>query len=382
MNDFRGQYGQKKIASRPKSAFDWRSGKVEGKSLNMQDYPDWEIHQRPRVMKPQGELKVGNGSLDSQTVHKNNFTGQIGTKHIAPPPKSAYDWKSGSIDNKSVKKVDYPDWGIHTRPTLPKPESKLKISDGTFDGKTIQMNDFTGQGVQREIAQRPKTAYDWNLGGIESETVNMLDYRPWTSVVKPKAARPTEQIINGGNFTGDTVQKTDYTGNVVSREIAPRPKSAFDWKSGTIDTNTSNKSDYRQWNVKERSETDYAGVAGAKADLLRPSTHIIRKSASTGNLSHTQSDYPNWQTNTVPARLKPEDELKIGEGEFDGRTIQKEDYAGQLGEAAHGTRPNSEYDWKSGDVVSESTNKSDYRDWEVKEKPKILKPEGQLVVGN
>ncbi|KAG1663059.1 Stabilizer of axonemal microtubules 2 [Nymphon striatum] len=402
--DYTGIVSERPKAVRPKTAHKWKSGSMENVTSNKMDYQQWEMGERRNKIKPDGELKVGEGQFEGTSVQKGDYTGELSDRPKAVRPKTEHKWKSGSIENATSNKMDYQQWEMGERRNKIKPEGELKVGEGQFEGTSVQKGDYTGIVSERPKAVRPKTAHKWKSGSMENVTSNKMDYQQWEMGERRNKIKPDGELkVGEGQFEGTSVQKGDYTGIVSERPKAVRPKTAHKWKSGSMENVTSNKMDYQQWEMGERrnkikpdgelkvgegqfegtsvQKGDYTGELSDRPKAVRPKTEHKWKSGSIENATSNKMDYQQWEMGERRNKIKPEGELKVGEGQFEGTSVQKGDYTGALSERSKAVRPKTEHKWKSGSIENATSNKMDYQQWEMGERRNKIKPEGELKVG-
>ncbi|KAG1654050.1 hypothetical protein GQR58_025247 [Nymphon striatum] len=233
--------------------------KIMDESSYVLEYPKWQPQKRSPTKRPQGELKVGEGQLDTLTVQKQFFTGNTVqrrspikregelklkdlNKYVARVNMNGIPVIFQKMNSRSVKanlkkmnsrsvkanlKVDLKKISLenlskeldllNNRMNSRSVKASLKVGEGKFEGRPASQDDFKGKPVERPQQIRRKSEHIWDTGDI--------------ACIKD-------------DFKGEPVERPQQIREPVERPQQIRRKSEHEWDTGDIVEETSNKADY------------------------------------------------------------------------------------------------------------------------------------------
>ncbi|CAM1331508.1 Uncharacterised protein g10593 [Pycnogonum litorale] len=401
--EFSDKLMERRQPIRRSSEHQWEVGPMETDTSNKAYYKQWEQQSRPKQEKPRDELDVKEGKFDHETTNKTEFTDKMIERRKPIRRSNEHQWGTGPMETDTSNKADYRQPEQQSRPKQEKPRDELDVKEGKFDHETTNKSEFTDKLIERRKPIRRSNEHQWETGPIETDTSNKADYRQPEQQSKPKQKKPKDELdIKEGTFDHETTNKTEFTDKVIERRKPIRRSNEHQWETGQMETDTSNKADYKQWEQqskpKQEKPRDELEIEEGKfdhqtsnktefTDKLIERRKPIRRSNEhqweTGPMetdTSNKADYRQPEQQSRPKQEKPRDELDVKEGKFDHETTNRLEFSDKLVERRQPIRRSSEHQWEVGPMETDTSNKADYKQWEQQSRPKQEKPRDELDV--
>jgi len=256
-------------------------------------------------------------------------------------PEFTLQSSTAPLNDETTNKHDYIKHALD-KPRSFKPE-QVYVPQGEFDALTSYNKEYTPKGGERAKPIKHEAQKTISVP-FEGDPTYKTDYRKWS-------APRTEPIRHDGGymapsdpFKGESTYTTDYLKHQAAMRQAIRPDQAVMKSQDPFDDRTGYRTDYIRHPQQERFQRTKEEYAPNKTALDSLTTH--KKDFTPKEASRTQSMKPNQQGYTSDARFEDATTNKTDFKRWDVKPIQThkpDEYRAKTGEMDMNTMYNSEF---------------------------------------
>ncbi|CAF3726667.1 unnamed protein product [Rotaria magnacalcarata] len=229
---------------------------------------------------------------------------------------------------------------------------------------------------------KPDYTVQQNSAPLEDETTHKHDYIKH-SLDKPRSFKPEEVYVPRGEFDALTSYNKEYTPKGGER-VKMIKHEAQKTISAPFEGDPTYKADYRKWEASRTEPirhdggylaptdpfkgsstytTDYLKHQGAMRQAIRPDQAVLQSQEPFDDRTGYRTDYIR---HTQPERFqRAKEEYTPNKSALDSLTTHKKDFTAKEIDRARSMKPNQQGYQSNARFEDSTTNKTDYKRWEV-----------------
>nr|XP_042903935.1 uncharacterized protein LOC107438339 isoform X2 [Parasteatoda tepidariorum] len=358
MNQVMFSHGQaeKVTPIRPKSNLHVEGGDFAGETTSAREFQPWNVT-RPSPIVPKSNL-TQEGSREFTTTTHAEFEAKHPEKVYPIRPTTTNKLAGGEMDLTTTNKAMHHEFPIERVKKIV-PQSTLRMNSGDFTTETTNRSQFQEWEIERPkpIRQHSNLRQE---GSMDFTTMNQLQFeeKPFEKVSQFRP-HTTEKLT--GEFDGTTTNQVMFGAQSGERPHMIKPKGNLELEKGTFSNETTNKSEFQQWQL-------------SKSNVKTPRDNLQQE----GDIDFTTTNKTEFygKTGERTSEIRPKTNSMIT-GEFDGTTMNQIMFQNSPGEKSQPIRPKTNIRLDEGHFSDETTTNKEYQTWQYS-KPSPIKPHSSL----
>ncbi|XP_035209458.1 uncharacterized protein LOC118183952 [Stegodyphus dumicola] len=332
------------------------SDQADARAHDDEQYLTWD-QIRPKPIRPQSNLRQ-EGGMEFNTTNRSEFVEKSMERVKGIRPKTTTKLPEGNFDATTMNQIMFShDQGERVNPIRPK--SNLHVESGQFIDETTTAREFQQWPIKRPSPVVPKPSLTQE-GTMDFTTTNHTEFeekRP--DKVYPIRPSTTNRI--SGDIDLTTTNRVMHSEFPIERVQKIVPQSNLRVSSGEFNSETTNKSQFQEWEID-------------RPKPVRPVSNL-KQEGSMDFTTMNQLQFEEKQAEKV-SQFRPRTSSKIT-GDFDDTTTNQVMYPAQPMQKLQITKPKSNLELRKGKFMADTTNLSEYQQWQLS-KPKAIKPKNNL----
>jgi hypothetical protein len=231
-----------------------------------------------------------------------------------------------------------------------KPDMDYRQLDAQISNETTQKTDFKAYELTPRTEPFRPGPYTKPEGNIDSQTSYNQDFL-YQYAEKTKPIRPSDSKQSLGKFEDDTTAKSDYKSWPLSRVDLIKPESSYDQPEGSFGGDSTYLYDYRQSNQP-------------RVGLIKPENGPVRSNEPF--VSRTSNKDHFIEHSLPPKFFKEKPAYKRVDIPVESMTTSHRDYGyKEAGQQLKSFKPDNTIKPPETAMVSDTTQKSDYKEWSL-----------------
>lgn len=247
---------------------------------------------------------------------------------------------------------------------------------------TEYRSEFVPREGQPRESFKPDYALQSNTAPLQDETTHKHDYIKH-ALDKPKSFKPEEVYVPRGEFDALTSYNKEYTPKGAERAKAIRHE-AQKTIAAPFEGDPTYKADYRRWDLgrtepirhdggynppadpfkgESTYTTDFMKHQSAMRQPIRPDQAVLKSQEPFDDRTGYRTDYVSHPQQERFQRNK--EEYIPNKAALDSLTTHKKDFTAKAGDRTRSMKPDNQGYRSDARFEDSTTNKSDYKRWEV-----------------
>ena len=247
-------------------------------------------------------------------------------------------------------------------------EKNFILPNDSFQGQSSYTNEYTAKGGVRPAQHIPRGELTLSNDPFQGNSSYVDDYLAKGKGIRAEQMKlPKNFVMPEGAFNGDSSYHGDYVGGYAQRQPQIKPVSELK-VGGNFEGVSSYGADF---------ENKGSGIKAERVPL--PKNHVMPEGRFEGTSNYT-SNYVPGKAEKQP-QYRPEGQLKVGGGGFDGASSYGADYSpkGKAVRAERTPLPKNQI-LPVGKFEGESSYAHNYVEGRAEKQPQF-RPHGQIEVG-